>query len=123
AAGSARCGPCFGKPRLHVPAHGHDEQIRPRLEKLHGAAKRAGSYPGAARQIGESPGPRRDQRVARILALGKDETEVGRYGEGDVLRAVDGEIGATVVEGFLELFDEEALPADLRQRAVEDLVA
>ena len=66
----------------------------------------------------------RDEGVARVLALEHGgEREARRQVHRHVLERVDGEVGAAVVERGLELLDEQALAADLGQRAVEDLVA
>ena len=63
------------------------------------------------------------QRVARVdaLGIGGENTALGdlcRY----VLGAVDGDIRAPVEQRFLDLLYEEALAADLRQRAILDSI-
>ena len=65
-----------------------------------------------------------DDGVARIFAFGNggQHQAFGQFG-GQILQAVDGEIGAAVEQRFFDFLGEETLGADLGQRHVGDLVA
>ena len=67
---------------------------------------------------------RRDEGIARILAFEhRAEREAVGQLHRHVLERMHGEVRAADRERGLELLDEQPLAADLRKRAIEDLVA
>src|SRR5690606_36630743 len=103
---------------------GEQFEVRPQRAALAGAAQVRRADAVAGRQRRQRDAAAADQRVARILALGG-----GRHGQAGgqlgrhVLHAVHREVGLAVEQRLLDLLDEQALAADLGQRAVDDAVA
>ena len=112
------------EPGLHVPADRHNHQIRPHLQQLDRPPQRAGSDPRPARQPIEAAGKRRHQRIARVVTERKrSQNKAFRQRGRHVLGAVHGDVRPPVEERLLQLLDEETLPADLRERSIEDPIA
>jgi hypothetical protein len=93
------------------------------MAQLNLPAKAAGSDPGAAWKVLEFR-PIRDERIARIFALGNcGKIDALRKLEGDVFETMNGDVNTPIEECFVEFFGEEAFAADLGKRDVENFVA
>ena len=91
---------------------------------LSGAAQARSADHRARRQLVERAETGTDEGVARILAAQhRGEREGLRQLHRHVLERVHGEVGAPVEQRHLQLLGEQALAADLVERAVEHPVA
>ena len=109
---------------VEVAAQGFDAQVGPQRLQQHGAAQAGGAHHGALRQVLQAGMAGRDPGVARVFALhhaGQCEA-LGQL-HGHVLERMHGDVGAALFQRGFQLFHEQALAADLAQRAVQDLVA
>src|SRR6185436_11925436 len=110
--------------RIHVAANRDDREVGPHGLELHAAAERRGSNAGARRELREARAGARNERVARVLPLGKAAEPQARHELArNVLGGVHREIGLTVEQALLDLFDEETLAADLRERTILNPIA
>ena len=118
-------------PRLHIAAQQRRAQVRPRMQQLRRPPQRVGADHGAGRQHApgialtrrRAVGPQ-DQHVAGVLALQRaGEHDAGRQLGLEVLQAVHREVDAAVEQRLVDLLAEQALAADLCQRAVLHRIA
>ena len=118
--GFTRCQLC--KARGDIAAEGHDLAVRPGVQELSGAARRAGSDHRAGRQRGNAFGA--DQHIAHVRAFehGGDGEAVRAQGF-HVLGRVDGEIDLARIEPGVEFLGPQRLAADFRQWSVLDAIA
>ena len=102
--------------RLHI-------QVRPDRLELHHPAQARGADPRALRQRLHRLETGRDPGIARVLALqhGAQREALGHLHR-HVLERVHRQVSAALLQRDFQLLDEQALAADLRQRAVQDLV-
>ena len=114
----------LGQPRVDVSAQWRNFQVRPPRLQLALAAK-AGCTD--RRTLGQGVNVVeivRYEGIARILALHDPrQLEPFREFHGNVLHAVDGDIGRSLEHADLEFLDEKPLAADLGQWGVENPVA
>ena len=110
--------------RLHVAAKVHHREIgtQPLDQRL--PAQRRGADDRAMRKLVQRAALAADEGIARILARQhrhdrKPRRQHGRH----VLGRMHGEVDAAGEQRVLDLLGEQALAADLRQRAVADHVA
>mmetsp|Transcript_15050 Transcript_15050/g.35640 ORF Transcript_15050/g.35640 Transcript_15050/m.35640 type:complete len:285 (-) Transcript_15050:548-1402(-) len=114
----------LAQPGIEVAAQRLDAQVRPQVQQLRHAAQAGAADDGALGKLGERRIVVRDEGVARVFALQHGgEHEALRQLHRHVLQRVHRELGAPFGQGGLELLDEQALAADLGERAVENLVA
>ena len=96
-------------------------EVRAELAELRGAAQGTSADARAGLEIGQAFA---DQGIPRVFARGDGgEDEVVREFRREILQAVDGEVGAAVEQGFLDLLGEEALGTDFSERDIRGLVA
>ena len=114
----------LAQPRVEVAAQRLDLHVRTQRAQLHDAPQARGADARAVRQFVERRVARRHEGIARVFAL-EHRGELEAFGQlhRHVFQRMHGELRAPFFERGLELLDEQALAADLRQRAVEDLVA
>ena len=114
----------LAQPGVEVAAQRLDAQVGAQRAQLHQPAQARRADAGALGQLGERRVARRDEGVARILALehGGQLEAVGQVHR-HVLQRMHRQLRPAVVERGLELLHEQPLAADLRQAAVEDAVA
>src|SRR5271157_703941 len=107
----------FAEARIHVAAQFANIEIRAVMAQLRLAAEAAGADARALLEVGERGAFVGNETVADIIAAA-DRGEVKAPGgfRGNVFHAVDGEVHGFFEQGFFELFDENALAADLRER-------
>src|SRR5262249_14554099 len=94
-------------------------EVRPRAQELHFAPQRRGADATFRRQLEQLLPASRNEHVARIFAAwntADDEArrELGRH----VFHGMNGEVRAAVEQRFFDLFDEQALAANLGQAAI-----
>ncbi len=108
------------EPGRHVPAQVHDLQVGTGREQLGGAPRRPGAHPCARRQRRQGESVACAQRVARVGALGHgDQAQaLGRRG-GQVLHRVHGQVALPGQQGLAQRGDEDAGPAERRERPGE----
>ncbi len=109
---------------LDVAAQRHHLDIGPRQQHLGLAAQRGGAHDRARRQRGQAVAAVREQGVARVLARqdGGDLQALGQPGR-HVLHGVHRDVDAPLEQRLLDLLGEQALAADLGERAVLHRVA
>lgn len=114
----------LGEPGVEVAAQCGDSEVGPQRQQLRDASQAGGSDQSAARQGGDVVEPIGDERITRILALQhRGQLEAVGQMHGHVLERVNGQVRVAALERQLEFLDEQALAANLGQRAIEDLVA
>lgn len=114
----------FRQTRVQIAAQRPHFEVRI-THAQHGLAAQAGGADhGAGRQCGERVVLVGDQRVARIFAL-HDGGQRKAFGQlhRHVFERVHGEVRAAVGESGFQFLHEEALTTNLRQSAIEYLIA
>ena len=114
----------FRQPAVDVAAQAMNPPAWITGRQLTLPAQAGGADPRVGRQdvgVGISVG---NEGVARVLARqNHGEPQAGGEIHRHVFHGMDGEIGVAVQQTLFQFLDEQALAADLGQRAVEDLVA
>jgi hypothetical protein len=115
----------LAQPRGHVPAQRNDLQVRAVAAQLGGTPQAAGAHARTAGQgIDRGPALARHERIPGIDALGKGhELQSRGRGRREVLRAVDGQVGAPVEQRLFDLLHEQALAPERRQRDILQPIA
>src|SRR5579863_668617 len=110
--------------RIHVASHFDNLEIRANGAQLRSAAQAARGNARAAWKRRKRLAVSRDQRVARIVAA-KNRQYAASIGKlsGNILHAVNGDVGAARKQRLLELFREHALNAHLLERGIGVMVA
>src|SRR5204863_313788 len=122
--GEDGCGTLLEAELRKLDAEQLDLEVRAAREELALAAHARGADPRLLRKGIDGDRLAGAERIPRDLTRrDSDELEPGCELGGDVLHAVDREVGGALEERLLDLLDEQALAADLRERDVEDLVA
>ena len=105
-----------------IAPEGYHLAVRPGMEQLRGAARRAGADHGTLRQGADAVGP--DQYVANVLAR---ENRADREALGanrlDILGGMDREIDFPAPQPSVEFLRPQRLSADFRQSAILDAIA
>lgn len=110
--------------RVEAGAQRQHVQVRVARAQHRLAAQARRADHGAGRQRVERRVVVRHERIARVLALhDRGKREAFRQRHRHVLQRMHGEIGSAVGQRGLQFLHEQALAADLRQRAIENLVA
>jgi hypothetical protein len=110
--------------RVDVAAQQLEAQVGPCLPQLGLSARAGGADPSALRQVGETPEAARDERIERVGARQhRDDGEARWQFARHVLHRVHRKVGAAFLHRDFEFLDEQALAADLGQRAIEHAVA
>jgi len=113
------------EPRRHVPTQWHEFEIRSIAPQERHPPRAPRSDSRAFRQIVKARASHATaKRVAGILSLRVGCNHAARSNfRRHILRAMHGDIRATVEERFLDLFHEEPLAADLGEGAILNSVA
>ena len=92
-------------------------EVGAQAQRLEAPAHRRGAKARAARQRGERAAGAREQRVARVGALGhRGDTVAGGELGRQILHRVHREIDTVLDERLLQFLDEEPLATDLGER-------
>jgi membrane protein YqaA with SNARE-associated domain len=114
----------LGEPRVHVAAQRAEGKARERAAQLAFAPQARGADDRAGGHRRERFVSRGHERIERLLAGAEGrEREPRRQLHGNVLQRMHRDVGAVLGERALELLHEQALPAHLRERPVEDAIA
>ncbi len=109
---------------VEVAAQRRHAQVGTQRQQLRHPAQAGGAHQRALRQFGDRRPLRRNEGIARILAIQhRHQLEAGGQLHRHVLERVHGQVRGARFQRGLELLDEQPLAADLGQRAVDDLVA
>jgi hypothetical protein len=111
------------QPRVDVTAQQLQFEVRTRGSQLCLPARTRRAEARGVRQLPEAAVPQRHERIERIRARQRSgDFEPRRQLARHVLHRMHGEIGAAFLERDFEFLDEEALAADLRERAILDAI-
>ena len=109
---------------VQVATQGLDAQVGPQSTQQRHAAQAGGADDSTLGQFGQVRVVIGNQGITRVFALhhaGQDKTFGQRHRH--VLERVHGQVGTALLNGHLQLFDEQAFAADFAQAAVQNLVA
>ena len=116
-------GRAFGQTGIDVAAQIAHLQIRTQLFQLHLPALRGGADHGTDRQFRQGREMFRNEGIEGIVAGqhgGQRELRLQLHRH--ILQRMHGGIGAAFQHGHFQLFQEQTLAADFRQRHIENLV-
>ncbi len=114
----------LGEPRIEIAAQRPHIEMRIAHAQHRFTPQARGADHGTGRQRGERIVLVGHERVARILALHDGrQREARRKFHRHVFQRMHREVGASIGERGFELFDEQPFTTDLRQRAIENLIA
>jgi hypothetical protein len=109
---------------VEVAAQALDHQLRVPGTQDGFATQTGGADDSAGRQLVEAGVLVRNEGITRVLARRNGrQRKTFRHLHRHVLQGMHGKIGATFLHRHFQLLDEQPLAADLRQRAIKDLVA
>ena len=114
----------LAKPGVQVAAQGLDVQVGPQGLEQHQPAQAGRADHGALRQFGQRCKIIGHKGVARVFAR-QDAGQREAFGQvhRHVLERMHRQVGPAFAQRDFKLLDEQALAADLAERAVQNLVA
>ena len=103
--------------RVDVAAQRDNSEVGAQAQRLEAPARRRGAEPRTARERGERAAGAREQRVARVGALGhRGDAEAGGELGRQIFHRMNCQVDTAIAEGLLQLLDEKPLATDLGER-------